>query len=230
MKTISTTFKRNLAVLIIIASAVIYFNCDDAGTVVAVTDYCISGQISGWTLGAKTLHADIRNKSGASFLWATCPIDAAGNFNICLSSAVPDSTLYASDSLFYSGCAAGGTATFNPSDSRGTEIFSLKVYDGDTAIGTLRKKNYTTLTAGSFYLVYIYANKNVSASGWKYCGNDTLSFDGAAVTGWNKIVKNYTRVDTTAYSILYNTTEPPGATWKYTSYTDEIYMERDYHR
>lgn len=230
MKTISTTFKRNLAVLIIIASAVIYFNCDDAGIVPAVTDYCISGQITGWTLGTKTLHAYIRNKSGASFSYSTCPIDASGNFNICLSGAVPDSTLYASDSIFYSGCTAGGTATFIPSDSRGTEIFSLKVKSGDTSIGYIRKNNYTVLAAGSFSLTYIFANKDVSATGWKYCGGDTLFFIGSAVKGWNKVVKNYTRVDTTAYSILYNTTEPPGAIWKYTSYTDDFYMEKDYHR
>lgn len=194
-----------------------YFSCDDAGIAPKNQDYCITGQISNWSGGEKTLHAYLRNSQGGSFSIANCPIDASGNFNLCLPASVPDSALYTSDSIFYMGCS-GGTVNFNPPDVRGSEISSFKVKDNNTVVGYIRNNNYDTLYAGAFSLMYLWVNKDVSVSGTKYCTSDTLIFDGSAVSGWNKVVKHYTAVSGFNYTIVYNTSEPLGGTWKYTSY------------
>jgi hypothetical protein len=66
--------------------------------------------------------------------------------------------------------------------------------------------------------MYIYVNKNITASGTKYCSGDTLQFNGSAVAGWNQIIKNYTVVNGTHRTIEFNNTEPSGAYWRFTLY------------
>jgi hypothetical protein len=209
---------RNLFVLLVIFSfAFIYLNCDDAGVETKETQFCISDQISNWTLGAKTLHAYVKSSQGGSYSVAECQVDAGGNFNLCLPETVSDTTLFSSDSIFYIGCS-GGNVTFNPPDVRGTEISSFKIKDGTTVIGYIRKNNYDTLYIGAFSLLYIWVNKNVTVTGTEICSGDSLKFDGSAVSGWDKVVKNCTNLYSGGRSYLYNTNEPAGAIWEYISY------------
>lgn len=214
-----TVTRHIIALLLISICSVLYFNCDDAAvTQPQNNEYCISGQITNWTGGSnKTLHARIYSVSGVRYSIANCPIDASGNFNLCLPSSVSDTTLFVSDSIFYWGCASG-TVTFNPADVKGAEIYDFRVKSGDTTIGTVRRTNYDTLYPGAFSVMYIYVTKNVSVSGYKICISDTLRFDGSATTGWNKIVKNCTRTLGAGTSYLYNMIEPSGAVWKYTAF------------
>jgi len=212
----SSISKRFFLVFIIFLITVFYFSCDDAGIVEPENqELCITGQIVNWTQGTKTLHAYVRSSSGPSFSIANCPIDAGGNFNVCLPATLSDSTLFSSDSIFYIGCTGGGTVTFNPPDGRGTEIISFRVKNGDTTIGYIRRNNYDTLYPGAFSIMYVYANKDVTVSGYKICTNDTLHFDGTAKKGWTKVVKNRLRVTGPGTTYLYNTTEPPGAIWEF---------------
>jgi len=207
-------FRQISAFLIISLTAFFYFNCDDAGVVKPDDQqYCISGTISNWTSGEKTLHAYLRNSSGASFSFATCPVDAGGNFNLCLPSTVPDSALYASDSIFFIGCDSGNVV-FNPSNVRGTEISSFRIKSGDTTIAWLRRNNYDTLYPGAFSVMYIYTTINVNVTGTKFCNFDTLTFNGSALSPWTKVVKHCTRVIGPGTSYHYDTNEPNGAVWE----------------
>lgn len=211
-----TLLKQVFIFGIISATAVFYFSCDDAGVVKPENEeYCISGQITNWTGGSnKTLHARIYSVSGVRYSIANCPIDANGSFNLCLPSSVSDTTLFTSDSIFYSGCTSG-SVTFSPPDVKGAEIYDFRVKSGDTTIGTMKKNNYDTLYPGAFSVMYIYVTKNVTVIGTKVCTSDTLNFDGSATTGWNKVVKHCTRTIGTGTTYLYNTSEPSGAVWKY---------------
>jgi hypothetical protein len=217
MKTL--TLKNVILILSISIPSFFYINCDDSGTVVKQNEqYCISGKISSWTGGEKTLHAYIRSSRGGSYSIANCPINTGGNFNLCLPAEISDTTLYSSDSIFYIGCH-GGTVNFNPPDVRGTEILSFKVKDGTTIAGYIKCSNYTTLYPGAYYLMYVWVNKNVTVTGSNVCLGDTLNFNGTAALGWTKVSRIYTRVGTTGgNTISYTTTEPGGAEWKYYSY------------
>ena len=209
--------KKLSIAFLFIACAFIIYNCDDAGVIETKTDYCISGRISGWSYGSKTLHAYLRNNSGNSFSIASCPVNSNGDFNLCLPTSVPDSALFTSDSIFYSGCS-GGNVSFNPPDVKGTEILSFKITSGETPVGYIIYNNYDTLFEGAFSIMYIWVNKDVSVSGSKYCGSDTLIFIGSAVSGWNLIVKTYISLALPGYTILYNNVQPSSAMWKYKSY------------
>jgi hypothetical protein len=205
--------RQTIVVFIIFTSSIIYFNCDDAGVTVKDKHFCISGQISNWTLGTKTLHAYVRNASGSSFSGANCPVDANGNFNLCLPSGVGDSALYASDSIFYLGCDSGNVV-FNPSNVRGTEISSFRIKNGDSTVASLRRNNYDTLYPGAFSIMYVYTNIDVTVTGKEYCNFDTLTFNGSASAPWTKVVKHCTRVAGPGTSYTYDTNEPSGAVWE----------------
>lgn len=205
--------RQALAVFIIFASGIIYFNCDDAGVIVNDEGYCISGQIQNYNLGEKTLHAYVRNNSGSSFSAGNCPIDSNGNFNLCMPSSVGDSTLFPSDSIFNIGYDSGNVV-FNPSSVRGTEITSFRVKNGDTTVANMRRNNYDTLYPGAFSIMYIFTNINVNVTGKEYCNSDTLTFNGSAVSPWTKVTKHCTRVIGPGTSYLYDTDEPPGAVWE----------------
>jgi hypothetical protein len=191
----------------------VYFSCDDSGVIVKENAVCISGQIINYTLGPKTLHAYIRNNAGSSFSGANCPIDASGNFNLCLPDNLGDSALYASDSIFFLGCDSGNVV-FNPSTVRGTEISSFRIKSGDTTIANLRRNNYDTLYPGAFSIMYVYTNINVTVTGREYCNFDTLTFNGSAVAPWTKVVKHCTRITGPGTSYTYDTDEPSGAVWE----------------
>jgi len=205
--------KRTIGSFLILLAAFLYFNCDDAGVKPDENPFCISGTISGYTLGEKTLHAYIRNSSGASFSFATCPIDANGNFNLCMPSTVPDSALYTSDSIFYIGCDSGNVV-FNPPTVKGTEISSFRIKSGDTTIAWLRRNNYDTLYPGAFSIMYIYTTVNVTVTGSEFCNFDTLTFNGSATSPWTKVVKHCTRVMGPGTSYHYDLNEPSGAIWE----------------
>ena len=212
----NTLLKQGLIFSLVAAIALFCFNCDDSGVVTAENEnYCISGQISNWTGGSnKTLHARIYSVSGVRYSIANCPIDAGGNFSVCMPTSVSDTTLFTSDSIFYSGCTSG-TVTFNPPDVKGAEIYDFRVKSGDTTIGTVKKNNYDTLSPGAFSVMYIFVTKDVTVTGTKICTSDTLNFDGSATTGWNKVVKHCTRTIGAGTTYLHNTSEPAGAIWKY---------------
>jgi hypothetical protein len=205
--------RQLLTLSVIILAALFYFNCDDAGVTVKNEQFCISGQVSNWSLGEKTLHAYFRNASGVSFSLASCPIDASGNFNLCLP-AGPDSALFASDSIFYLGCDSGNVV-FNPNDVRGSEISSFRIKSGDSTVANLRRNNYDTLYPGAFSVMYIYTNKNVTVTGQEYCNWDTLTFSGSTSAPWTKVVKHCTRVTGPGTSYFYDTNEPTGAVWEW---------------
>ncbi len=205
--------RQTVVIFIIIASSVIYFNCDDAGVTVKDKSLCISGQVQNYTYGAQTLHAYLRNASGSSFSIANCPIDASGNFNLCLPETAPDSALYTGDSIFYLGCDSGNVV-FNPANVRGTEISSFRIKNGDTTLANIRRNNYDTLYPGAFSIMYIYTNVNVSVTGNEYCNFDTLTFNGSAVAPWTKVTKHCTRVAGPGTSYYYDTNEPSGAVWE----------------
>lgn len=217
------------ALLVIALCAISYFKCGDDAVTNPDTQFCITGTITNWTLGAKTLHAYVRDVSGGGVSAANCPIDAQGNFNLCLPATLSDTLLFRADSIFYQGCH--GNVTFNPPDTRGTQISSFKVKNGDTVIGYIQKNNYDTLYVGAFSVGYVWVNKDMSASGdYEYCfPGDTLRFSGSITSGWDKIVKNCTRTVGSGTSYLYNTTEPPGAVWEYRSYFGDISDEEERH-
>ena len=215
----SFIFRHSLLTLIIFLSSLIYYSCgDDSVVTPTIQQTCITGQISNWTAGTnKTLYAYVYNRNHIIYPFANCPVDAQGNFNLCLP-ALSDTTLLTSDSVFYRGCS-GGNVTFNPPDGLGAELYNFKVKDSNnTVVGSLTKSNYDTLYPGAFSVSYVYTNKDINVSGFKYCSPDTLNFNGTALSGWTKFVKNCTRTVGAGTTYLYNTTEPPGAIWKYHAY------------
>ncbi len=209
------TFSGKIFIISVILSAFVYFNCDDAGIVDNDNnDFCINAKLSGWIPGNKILVAQIIAHGG--FVKANCPVDNEGNFNLCLP-PMADSLLYSSDSIFYASCT-GGSVTFDPPDVKGTQIYNYRVTLNDTIVGAVDCNNYVrydSIKAGDFEVGYIYVTKNVTVSGFKVCSDDTLKFNGTAQTGWNKIIKHYTRVNGTSRTILYDMIEPPGAVWEY---------------
>lgn len=208
-------------------SAIFYFGCGDESVTNTNTQFCISGTISNWTRGTKTLQARIYSRTHTVYEIANTQIDAGGNFNLCLPTTLSDTALMAADSIFYSGCT-GGNVTFNPPDARGVEIYDFRVKDGNTIIGFLKRNNYTVLFAGAFSVMWVYADKQVAVSGWKYCTGDTLKFNGTANLGWTKVVKNCTRTVGSSQTYLYNTTEPAGGIWKFD--TLGVDMINEHHR
>jgi hypothetical protein len=200
--------------LVISLTAIFYFGCDDSAVTNSNTQFCISGTISNWTLGTKTLQARIYGRTHVRYEIANCPIDAGGNFNICLPVSLSDTALMAADSIFYSGCS-NGNVTFNPPDTKGAELYDFRVKSGDTVKGFVKRNNYSVLFVGAFSVMYVYADKQVAVSGWKYCSGDTLNFDGTANLGWTKVIKNCTRTVGAGTTYLYNTTEPSGGIWKF---------------
>lgn len=208
------TLRQCLVIFSLFSAALIYYSCDDAGVVVKDEQFCISGQISNYNLGAKTLHAYLRNASGSAFSIASCPVDASGNFNLCLPSLAPDSALYTGDSIFYIGCDSGNVI-FNPNNVRGTEIINFRILDSNNInVSYLRRNNYDSLYPGAFSIMYIYTNVNVTVTGQEYCNFDTLTFNGSAVSPWTKVVKHCTRVAGPGTSYYYDTNEPGGAIWE----------------
>ena len=217
-----------LSVFIVIGglSLIASLKCGDDAVTITDTQFCVSGKISNWTRGTKTLQARFYGESHTRYEIVNGPIDAEGNFNLCLPLTMPDTSLMRADSIFYSGCS-GGTATFNPPDARGGEIYDFRVKSGDTVIGFVKRNNYDTLYPGAFSIMYVYANQSVTGTGWKYCSPDTLNFNGTANTGWTKVTKNCTRTIGTGTTYLYNTTEPAGAVWKFSPVTDALIDEGD---
>jgi hypothetical protein len=177
--------------------------------------YCITGKFNGWTGGNnKTLHANIYSASHHIYSIAKCPIDAQGNFNLCLPSVIADTTLMFADSIFYSGCTSGNVL-FNPSDTKGVEVYNFRIKSGDTIVGSARYNNHDTLITGSIDVMYVFANKNVSVTGYKVCTSDTLRFNGTAISGWTRVVKKCIRRGYPSDTFLYDTSEPTGAVWKF---------------
>jgi len=211
------SFHPALKAVIFALSALIYFSCDDSGVAIEEeTDYCISAKLSGWIPGNKILYATINSNASWIYKVAECSVDNDGNFNLCLPK-LEDTTLYSSDSIFYSSCT-GGNVTFNPPDVKGTQIYNYRVTSGGTIVGAVDCNNfvrYGSIKAGDFEVEYIYVNKAVTVTGYKVCSGDTMKFNGTAQTGLNKIIKHYTRVTQNDRTILYDMIEPPGAVWEY---------------
>lgn len=210
--------KKNLPVILVLLIAFIYFNCDDSGvTTPENSEFCISAKLKDWIPGNKILYANIYSLTHHIYPVASCPVDDQGNFNLCFPQTISDTALMSADSIFYSGCT-GGNVTFNPPDVRGVEVYNFRVKRNDTVVGSIDCNNfarYDSIKAGDFEVMFIYVSKNVSVSGYKLCNDDTLMFNGTAETGWNKVIKHYTRVNGTSKTILYDKNEPPGAVWEY---------------
>jgi len=213
-----TIIKQASIIIMFALTAVIYFNCDDSGVNPTNNPLTISGQISGWNLGNKTLSARIESVTGHNYEIANCPIDASGNFSLTLPATVSDTTLYSGDSVFTMGCS--GTVTINPADSKGTRMWRFNVMDTITVLGYIRFCNYDTLFAGAFEDVFLYVNKDLSVSGTQYCfPGDTIMYNGTAKSGWNTVYENYIRkFSAYGYVILYNNTQPSGGAWKFVSF------------
>jgi len=215
---ISILIRQFVFVFIIALISVIYFNCDDSSVnTTQNSQFCVSAQLSGWVPGNKTLYMNIYSNTKEIYPVANCSVDDQGNFKICFPDSFSDSTLWRADSIFFSGCH-GGTASFNPPDARGVEEYNFRVKKNDTVCGAIDYKTFTnsdSIKVGDFEVFYVYANQTVSGSGYELCGSDTLYFNGTAKSGWNKIVKHYTRVTTLNRTILYDLNEPPGAVWRY---------------
>ena len=212
-------FSKILPVIFVLICSVIYFNCDDSGvtTEETNTDFCINAKLSNWIPGNKTLYANIYSSSHHIYPVASCSVDNDGNFNLCFPKTLSDTALFSADSIFYSGCT-GGNVTFNPPDVQGLEIYNFRVKSGGTVVGSVDCNNfvrYDSIKAGDFEVMFIYVDKDVSVNGFKLCSGDTLKFNGTAVTGWNKVIKHYTRVTPGSKTILYDNYEPPGAVWEY---------------
>lgn len=200
--------------LLILFASIIYFSCDDSGVAPEDPTFCISGTITNWTQGTKTLEAYVQDASFSSYAIASAPIDAQGNFNICVPLNMPDSSLVLAESIFTAGCP-GGTITFDPADVKGNVILMFKVMDGATQIGDIRKTNSDTLYPGAFSIMYLNTNKNTVATGQKICSADTLNFNVTAVSGWTKIARHCTKTSGTSVTYQFNNNEPAGANWKF---------------
>lgn len=216
--------RNSLFTFIIFSLCVVYFSCDDAGILKpkeSGSDSCINSTLSGWVQASnRYLNAKVNSNGSFIYLLAECPVDFNGNFNLCFPSLL-DTTLYPSDSIFYSSCGPG-TVTFNPPDVMGTKIYNYRVTQGmhsdSNIVGAVDCNNYvnsTTVQPGDFDVEYIYVNKDVTVTGFKVCGDDTLKFNGSAVKGWNRIIKHYLRIEGTSRTYLYDMSEPPGAVWEY---------------
>lgn len=208
-------FIREVSALVLISiCAIIYFRCGDTGIAPDEPTYCISGTVTNWTQGTRTLQAFIKSPSQISYAIASAPIDTLGNFNICVPLTLPDTSLMNAQSIFTAGCNSG-TVTFNPPDVRGNLILSFVVMDGANAIGEIRRTNSDTLYPGAFTIVFLFTNKVAAVTGQKICGSDTLNFNVTAASGWNKISKHCQKVSGTAITYQFNNTEPSGALWKF---------------
>ncbi|RPI14269.1 MAG: hypothetical protein EHM58_16785 [Ignavibacteriae bacterium] len=208
---------RQLIFVLFALTAITYFNCDDSGIVNSTnTQFCISGKLADWIPGDKILYANILGHG--KYIKPECTVDNAGNFNLCLPD-LADSMLYAEDSVFIGSCPHQ-YVVFNPNDARGNQIFNFRVKQNESIVGAVAYDSYKgfhdSIKVGDFEAEYIYANKQVTMSGYSNCANgDTSFFNGTASKGWNKVIKHYTRIGTNNKSVLYDLNEPPGGVWRY---------------
>lgn len=206
---------REILVFFLISiSAIIYFSCDDSGVAPEEPRHCISGKITDWTLGQKTLCANISGPNQVSWSIACTPIDSQGNFLICLPVVLPDSLLLAPDQIFTAGCS-GGVVTFNPPDVKGNLVMSFIVYDGATVIGEIRRNNFDTISTSAFSVIYLNTSKSTVVTGQKVCGIDTLNFNVSAIPGWTPVGKHYTKISGSSVTYQFNNTVPAGSQWKF---------------
>ena len=212
------TIRQTSLFILFALAAVIYFNCDDSAVSPTTNPLTINGQISGWTLGNKTLSAHIMSISHHYYEIASCPIDANGNFSLTLPATVSDTSLFQGDSIFTMGCS--GVPNINPADSKGTKMWKFNVMDSTTVIGFIDYCNYDTLYAGAYEAVYLWVNKDLSVSGTQYCfPGDTILYNGSAKSGWNIVYANYIREFSANHFVVeYNNTPGTGGRWKYISY------------
>jgi hypothetical protein len=210
---------KSLVSFLLLIITFVFLSCDDAGITKpenTSADSCINGTLSNWIPGDKYLYAQVNSNASWIYHLAECPVENSGAFNLCLPS-LADTTLFPSDSIFYTNCT-NGTVTFEPPDVRGTMIYNYRVRQDSEIVGAVDCNNfvrYDSIKAGDFEVEYIYVNKPVTVTGYKVCGDDTMRFNGSAVPGWNKIIKYYTRVQGSSRTILYDMIEPPGAVWEY---------------
>ncbi len=211
-------FKRSAVLAAAALLTIIHFACDDAGVGPPKQyPFSIAGKISGWTGGGdKTLSAEVITLSGALVTVASCKIDADGNFGM-VPVQIADNDLFPTDSIFSPFCN-GGPVGFSPPQARGSVIVSFNVFDGSQMIGTIDYNNYTRgdpPATNDFDMMYVYANESVSGGGYKLCSGDTISFYGTAQSGWSKICRYYKRVEPESITVLYFTSQPNGAEWKF---------------
>lgn len=211
----SIRFWQAFVLFIIISTALMYFNCGDTSVVEPPGDFSVTGRISAWTLGSgKTLIAYVRTPAGTSSI-SYSTVETDGSFSMKFPATLSESALFSVDSFFYSGCPLG-TITINNSDARCSELITFKVQEGDSVYGFVSKKNYDTVYEGAFSIGYLWTTKDFTASGRTICNSDSVVLDCSVHTGWNFFVRNYTRVTSDGKTILFNTSEPSGAEWKFT--------------
>lgn len=215
----SIIIRQASIIILLVASAIIYFSCDDSSVSTPTNNpMTISGQITGWNLGTKTLSARITSISHHNYEIASCPIDASGNFSLKLPATISDTTLFTGDSVFTMGCS--GTPVITPSDVKGSKIWKFNVQDGANVLGYIRFCNYDALFAGAFENIYLWVNKDITVTGKQYCfPGDTIKYNGTAKSGWNVVYENYvSKFSASGYVIEYNNSQPSGGSWKYISY------------
>jgi hypothetical protein len=206
------------AASVILLFAMVYFACDDSGVVTSneLPAYCITGKLAGWIPGDKALYAQIYSRYSSSQYPANCPVDSLGNFNLCLPQ-LADSILFTADSIFFVACS-GGSVTFNPPDVKGSPVISYKVLSQGNPVGYADYATYLridSVKSGDYEVQYIYFNKAVTITGTSVCMSDTLTFNGTAAIGWNKMIKHYISVSPSGKTILYDMTDPGTAIWRY---------------
>jgi len=198
-----------------ILSGLVCLCCDDAGVTTA-PDYYISGTVSNWAYGHRTLEARFFGQSRVPYTIASATIDPQGKFNLKLPSTIADAELLPADSIFVPECTGG--IAFAPPSIRGGILIELQVKDGTIPTGTLQKNNYDSLYPGAYSVFWIYFKTQATFFGYKVCGSDSLNFNGTAGAGWNKIIRTCTRIDSSA-TYQFSTDEEPGdAIWKFQSY------------
>jgi hypothetical protein len=214
-----TILKKFYLLILILFASLITFNCDDSGIVKPEeTPFSISGKIINWVpFGQKIILANIFSARQFIYTVSYCSIDNEGKFSLYPPESYSDTTKMPVETIFFSGCT-GGNAYFNPSDVKGVKIYNFSVKYIDSIIGSVDYDNfskYDSLKAGYFEVMYVFTNQKVTGTGFMLNGADTIKFEAETVLGWNKIVKHYTRVDSTGKTILFDTNEPAGAVWEY---------------
>jgi len=220
------TIIRNISLVALFAFiTLIYFNCSDnnpTGTNNSSSNV-ISGKVTGWSLGTKTISAKLNSRSGSQYEICSCPIDANGNFSLTLPDAVADTALFHADTLFTFRCA--GNVQINPADSRAAYIYDLDVMDSTQVRGYIEFNNYDTIAAGACVETYYYVNKNFTVNGTQYCNSlDSVIYNCTFNKGWNKIYAHVLKFSGNQLTAAYNNTICSGAVWKYKPYPDKTIL------
>src|SRR4030095_8778701 len=212
--------KRLLLLSLIITTAFILYNCDDAG--IANTEaptYEVTGTINSWSLGSdKVLKAIVTDPGNNIFLADSTSISSTGGFTLKLKTPADNflSTYVIPDP---SGYTCTGTLTINPSTLKNATV-AFDVYDAsNTRIGGIQRKKFPgpLPQPGYFILSYLYFDNDAAVTGDKLCSSMTDSIRAIGNyngnKGWDPVISLWDSVRVGYQRIQITWLDPPGGAW-----------------